>query len=423
MDSSSTCSSFDLLPPAPPPQFTSLLQQQQPHHPPYAEMIYKAIEALKEKDGSSKRAIGKYIEHVYKQVLPPQQQHATLLTQHLNHLKYAGLLIMIKKSYKLPSSLPPPPTLITRSTAQSHLPFTPLITTQQRPRGRPPKPKPQQQQQQNNVLFVSLDTTTTTTATVPPPTTTTTTVDPVRRRGRGRPPGTFRSKTLKSPGRPPKPKSVSNAGFKRRPGRPPKIQSQQPTVIPFAASILPDHHQPTLSSARSTRPRGRPNKYADDDAPVVAPATKAVARPNNSSRRPVGRPKGSKAAKKLNDEDLRKKLEHFQSKIKESLDVLKPYFDKESPVTAVAAIQELEMLATLDLKAPLRDETQQQQPQPFSEQEQPQPEQPQPEQQLPPQQLHPQLVTQAQIYEQQYLQMPFQPQVQQLFQPHTLAPS
>ncbi|MCI18160.1 histone H1-like, partial [Trifolium medium] len=78
---------------------------------------------------------------------------------------------------------------------------------------------------------------------------------------------------------------------------------------------------------------------------------------------------GSKAAKKLADEDLRKKLEHFQSKIKESLDVLKPYFDKESPVTAVAAIQELEMLATLDLKAPLRDETQQQQPQPFSEQE------------------------------------------------------
>jgi hypothetical protein len=160
---------------------------------------------------------------------------------------------------------------------------------------------------------------------------------------------------------------------------------------------------------------------------VARPPNLAVvgSRPKNSSGRPVGRPKGSKAAKKLADEDLRKKLEHFQSKIKESLDVLKPYFVQESPATAVAAIKELEILATLDLKAPLRDETQQlqpvlEQPQP----EQPQPEQPQPEQQLPPpQQLHPQLVPQAQIYEQQYLPMPFQPQVQQLFQPHTLAPS
>ncbi|GAU12820.1 hypothetical protein TSUD_73070 [Trifolium subterraneum] len=445
----STSSSFDLHPPPPPPPTT--LQQQPQYvaaaatHPPYAEMIYKAIEALKEKDGSSKRAIGKYIEHVYGQVLPPQ--HSTLLTQHLNHLKSAGLLIMLKKSYKLPSSLPPPPTLTRSDHSESHLPFTPLT---QRGRGRPPKPKPQQQQQN---VFVYLDTTTTTTAVVPapPPPTTTTAVGPVLqqqqppaplRRGRGRPPGTFRSKTLKRPGRPPKPKSVSN-GLKRRPGRPPKTQSQQPTVIPFAAvpfpSVVPDQ-QPTLSG-RSTRPRGRPKKYADEVLPgahvVAAPATKqgrppklaAVGRPKNSSGRPVGRPKGSKAAKKLADEDLRKKLEHFQSKIKESLDVLKPYFDQESPATAVAAIKELEMLATLDLKAPLKDETQQVQPfteQPQPEQpqvEQPQAEQPQPEQQLPPQQLHPQLVPQAQIYEQQYLQMPFQPQVQQLFQPHTLAPS
>jgi hypothetical protein len=284
MDSSSSSSTsfFDLHPPSPQPPFTTL-QQQQPHytptHPPYAEMIYKAIEALKEKDGSSKRAIGKYIEHVYKQVLPPQ--HSTLLTQHLNHLKSAGLLVMVKKSYKLPSSLPPPPTL-TRS-GESHLPFTPLT---QRGRGRPPKPKPQQQN-----VFVSLQTTTTTATTVlPPPTTTTVLQQPPApvRRGRGRPPGTFRSKTLKRPGRPPKPKSVSN-GLKPRPGRPPKTQSQQTTDIPFAAvpfpSIVPDQ-QP-----RSTRPRGRPKKYAD--ALVAPPPKLAVvgSRPNNSSGRPVGRPK------------------------------------------------------------------------------------------------------------------------------------
>lgn len=98
--------------------------------------------------------------------------------------------------------------------------------------------------------------------------------------------------------------------------------------------------------------------------------------------------------------------------------MLKPYFDHQSPVNAVAAIQELENLATLDLKAPLRDETQQQQPEQF-------PEQPPPQQQLPPQEQVPlqQLPPQVQIYEQQYLQIPLQQQIQQLFQPHNLASS
>lgn len=81
-----------------------------------------------------------------------------------------------------------------------------------------------------------------------------------------------------------------------------------------------------------------------------------------------------------------------QSKVKESLGTLKPYFNHESPVTAIAAIQELEVLSTLDLKAPLRDETHQQ-PQP-----------------------------QPQVYEQQYPQ-PQSQQLPQFFQPHTSAPS
>lgn len=85
-----------------------------------------------------------------------------------------------------------------------------------------------------------------------------------------------------------------------------------------------------------------------------------------------------------------------QSKVKESLGTLKPYFNHESPVTAIAAIQELEVLSTLDLKAPLRDETQQQPP-------------PLPQ-------------TQTQVYEQQYPQ-PQSQQLPQFFQPHTSAPS
>jgi len=46
-----------------------------------------------------------------------------------------------------------------------------------------------------------------------------------------------------------------------------------------------------------------------------------------------------------------------QSKVKESLAVLKPHFNHESPVTAIATIQGLEVLGTMDLNAPLRDET------------------------------------------------------------------
>lgn len=420
--------SFDLPPPPPPTTVPSFTHHVAPH-PPYAEMIYKAIEALKEKDGSSKRAIGKYIEHVYKQVLPPE--HSTLLTQHLNHLKSAGLLIMFKKSYKLPSSLPPPPTLNRSDHSEAHLPFTPLT---QRGRGRPPKHKPIPIPNAQPV-FVSLD--------PPPPTTA---VEPVLsvKRGRGRPPGTFRSKSIK------KPKSVSN-GLKRRPGRPPKTQSHPTTVIPFAAAAAP---APSVVSdeanvsVRSTRPRGRPKKYSDTVVPGAGATRRGrpkklavVGRPKNPSGRPIGRPKGAKGKKFVN-EDLRRKLEHFQSKVKESLDILKPLFDHQSPATAVAAIQELEMLATLDLKAPLRDETLQPQqfpePQPLqqelpSQQLHPQPVpqalpsqqlHPQPVPQAPPsQQLHPQQVSQAQNYEQQYRQMPLQQQVQQLFQPHNLAPS
>lgn len=296
--------SFDLPPPPPPPPTTTTTTTTVPFsleptftHPPYAEMIYKAIESLKEKDGSSKRAIGKFIEQNYGNVLP--QQHTTLLTQHLNHLKSAGLLITVKKSYKLPSSLPPPPT-VTRSDSESHLPFTPLT---QKPRGRPPKPKPELTAQP---VFASLELEPSTQDDHVPPTTTTV-VSPIlspttlsAKRGRGRPPGSFRSKTLKSAGRPPKPKSVSN-GLKRR-GRPPKGQSQ-PTVIPFSApaavpfpSVVTDGV--TVPVVRSTRPRGRPKKYADElmsVAPTMRqgrPAKLAViGGPKNPFRRPVGRPK------------------------------------------------------------------------------------------------------------------------------------
>ncbi|KAL8109236.1 HMG-Y-related protein A-like [Apium graveolens] len=84
--------------------------------PTYPEMIMGAIDALKEKDGSSKSAIGKHIESTYGD-LPAG--HMNSLTEHLNKLREDGELVFAKNNYMRPGSSAPP----------------------KRGRGRPPKVK------------------------------------------------------------------------------------------------------------------------------------------------------------------------------------------------------------------------------------------------------------------------------------------
>lgn len=80
-----------------------------PNHPPYAQMITEAITALKDRNGSSKRAIAKYIERVYSNSNLPST-HSALLTHHLKRLKEQGSIAMVKHSYKLARSpVAPPP--------------------------------------------------------------------------------------------------------------------------------------------------------------------------------------------------------------------------------------------------------------------------------------------------------------------------
>ncbi|KAG5142357.1 hypothetical protein JHK82_018052 [Glycine max] len=454
------------------------------NHPPYAEMIYTAIEALKEKEGSSKRAIAKYIEQVYKEHLPPN--HSILLTQHLTLLKSSGMLQMVKKSYALPRSVP----LTGAAPAQAHDAATSALQlTSPRPRGRPRKAQipvqnlPQdinvQVQQNAEPVWAALGLAD----------------EPVQTEGsskkRGRPkksvtPGAGPAKRGRPPGsgkrlgRPPKDKSVTTtttdvSGPKRRPGRPPKNQSQ-PTPIPFAPAdaaaavgteyVAAAETVPVdAAAALGPRARGRPKKYADEMVAAGRGRGRGRGRGGGGGRgrgrgrgqlpaqlrksgaRPVGRPKkGSTSAstsQNAANEDLRRKLEHFQSKVKESLAVLKPHFNHESPVTAIAAIQELEVLGTMDLNAPLRDETlppQEEQP-PLQQQQQPPqqqfppPQQQPPQQHLAPQQLPPQ--PQAPIFQQTYppfhlpqfhhhqptLQFQQQPQPPQLFQHQAQPPS
>ncbi|KAL8107428.1 hypothetical protein AgCh_023996 [Apium graveolens] len=75
-----------------------------------------AIDALKEKDGPSKSAIGKHIESTYGD-LPAG--HMNSLTEHLNKLKEDGELVFAKNNYMRPGWSAPP----------------------KRGRGRPPKVK------------------------------------------------------------------------------------------------------------------------------------------------------------------------------------------------------------------------------------------------------------------------------------------
>ncbi|KAK4773931.1 hypothetical protein SAY87_028950 [Trapa incisa] len=68
-------------------------------HPPYFQMIKEALQALKEKSGSSLHAIAKYMEDKHKSVLP--ENFRKILSVQLKNSVAKGKLIKIKASYKL----------------------------------------------------------------------------------------------------------------------------------------------------------------------------------------------------------------------------------------------------------------------------------------------------------------------------------
>ncbi|KAJ6890917.1 hypothetical protein NC651_024430 [Populus alba x Populus x berolinensis] len=129
-----------LAPPPPlalaPPQQQS--QQQSSTIPQYPEMIMAAVEALNEKEGSSKTSISKQIESTHPD-LPPA--HGTLLSHHLNKLKQSGQLVLVKNNYMKPDPNAPPKRGRGRP-PKPKLPTPPgIVAGPPRPRGRPPKPR------------------------------------------------------------------------------------------------------------------------------------------------------------------------------------------------------------------------------------------------------------------------------------------
>ncbi|CAI9276219.1 unnamed protein product [Lactuca saligna] len=87
-----------------------------PSLPPYPQMIFEAIDALKQKEGSNKSSILNHIESTYGN-LP--SGGTALLTDNLKNLRDSGELVLLRNNYMRPD------------------PNSPL----KRGRGRPSKPK------------------------------------------------------------------------------------------------------------------------------------------------------------------------------------------------------------------------------------------------------------------------------------------
>ncbi|KAM0038888.1 putative chromatin remodeling & transcriptional activation HMG family [Helianthus debilis subsp. tardiflorus] len=117
-----------------------------PSLPPYAEMIFSAIDALKEKDGSSTSSISNYIESTCGS-LP--EEHTNILADQLNKLVENGELVVSNNNYMRPDSATPakrgrgrPPKAKDPSAAETETPATvtsPAGSEVKRGRGRPKK--------------------------------------------------------------------------------------------------------------------------------------------------------------------------------------------------------------------------------------------------------------------------------------------
>lgn len=121
---------------APPPPSSEM---QQSPLPDYAQLIFDAIEALNEPEGSSISAISKQIEST-RSGLP--DSFPTLISYHVNKMKQIGELVMMNDNYMKPSAPNAPPKRGRGRPPKSKEPLPPVtISSSPRSRGRPPKAK------------------------------------------------------------------------------------------------------------------------------------------------------------------------------------------------------------------------------------------------------------------------------------------
>lgn len=263
----------------------------------WLKMIISAVTTLREKEGSSKIAIAKYIEQNYSN-LPAN--HANLLTQNLKRLKNAGSLSMNKKSYMLPRSVDDAAPPVSQANVpnnnhqQNAVPPAPASSQSQptktgRGRGRPPKNSNAVKSEAPASLPVAQADQQLSSA----------------KRGRGRPKkiGGGPAAIMKVP-------TVGPSGSGRRPGRPKKLKPVRASLGSNGLPPLqPQADAQPISYAYSqgnvgmpnvvsgSRRRGRPRKFGSAVSPSAAaarPVGRPAGRPKKTvsrSGRPVGRPR------------------------------------------------------------------------------------------------------------------------------------
>lgn len=383
-------------------------------HPSYAEMITAAISDLNERNGSSKRAIAKYIETNYSN-LPPT--HSALLTHHLKRLKSNGQLLMVKHSYKLPRSAP-----VAVNGAFNPAFSDPSSAGPKRRPGRPPKPKPDAVQAAVPVFDPPLNMNAM--PAVVPATQSQPNVAlgpfngpapgaPVR--GRGRPPKPGGAK--RGPGRPPKSGGLTagsgavargrgrprkNAypgalaargkGQGRPRGRPPKPINVVEGLAPGAAVGGENVAAPVAVGVANVdalgggvvpvlgKRRGRPPKAGGEPKKPRNLTAGQPKKPRKLSGKPLGRPrKTAPTVARTPDSqllvaylDLKAKLENLQARVQQTANLIKPSLNSEA---AINAIQELELVA-MNVNAPSNAQIQQPQPEQPPPPPPPQPQQP-----------------------------------------------
>ncbi|KAL6545527.1 hypothetical protein OROGR_009401 [Orobanche gracilis] len=254
-------------------------------HPPYAEMITAAISALNERNGSSKRAVAKYIETHYSN-LP--STHSALLTHHLKRLKTNGQILMVKHSYMLPRSahIPAP------ANGAVNAVYSDTSAGPKRRPGRPPKPKPDSIQVAVPVFEPPINMNAVPVTAELQPNLATGLVNGTAA-SLGPPP-------VRGPGRPPK------HGLKRGPGRPPKSGGPSGSF----GRVRPKIAVPAIQVTKGPgRPRGRPHKpiHAVEGLAqgrlsahgAVGVGTPAVVAPVVGKRRRGRPPKAGGEAKRL----------------------------------------------------------------------------------------------------------------------------
>ncbi|KAL8110948.1 uncharacterized protein LOC141671260 [Apium graveolens] len=385
------------------------------NNPAYDEMITAAILALKEKDGSSRQAIDKFIENMFRNLSP---SHATLLTYHLKKMRNEGRLVMNKHSYMLPGvqfavesvgqvsvgskrgrgrprkvqanggggvgDLEAPPVSV-GVIGGNAVPFDPIgAVPNVVPIGevvdggtvvkkRPGRPRKLQAAMVGVEPIVAAE-----------PMVVTETIVGAEPISVGR-----------RPGRPPKVNNgmvgVGNEGSilgKRGRGRPPKKLGAGSGLVGIVGSLKKGRGRPAKSTAEGmvtgqrprgrprkgtvSRPRGRPRKDVpvngggagaaftpvDEMGSTGRPAKMAVRR---NTRKPLGRPKKDASVLAvqafnqqglLSYQDLKGRVEHFQSRVNQAVDVILSYINPEVAPVAVGMLQELQEISLIDMIGP-----------------------------------------------------------------------